>query len=81
MSALALMHLSRSSGERRSTAHGGECPHPDPSRAGRGTMTFSLRFRAAVVSIALFAAFLGIWHLATRRTGTISHHDRRNTPS
>src|SRR5207253_6860951 len=31
-------------------------------------MTFSLRFRAAVVSIALFAAFLGIWHLATRPT-------------
>ena len=31
-------------------------------------MTFSLRFRAAVVSIALFAAFLGIWHLATRST-------------
>ena len=31
-------------------------------------MTFSLRFRAAVVSIVLFAAFLGIWHLATRST-------------
>src|SRR5678815_4000686 len=31
-------------------------------------MTFSLRFRAAVVSIALFAAFLGVWHLATRQT-------------
>src|SRR5678815_1482771 len=31
-------------------------------------MTFSLRFRAAVVSIALLAAFLGIWHLATRST-------------
>jgi nitrate/nitrite transport system permease protein len=31
-------------------------------------MTSSLRFRAAVVSIALFAAFLGIWHLATRST-------------
>jgi nitrate/nitrite transport system permease protein len=31
-------------------------------------MTFSLRFRAAVLSIALFAAFLGIWHLATRST-------------
>ena len=33
-------------------------------------MTFSLRFRAAVVSIVLFAAFLGIWHLATRPTAT-----------
>src|SRR6187551_649333 len=31
-------------------------------------MTFSLRFRAAVVSIALLAGFLGIWHLATRST-------------
>ena len=31
-------------------------------------MTSSLRFRAAVLSIALFAAFLGIWHLATRST-------------
>ena len=31
-------------------------------------MTFSLRFRAAVVSIALFAGFLGVWHLATRHT-------------
>src|SRR5690242_21312318 len=31
-------------------------------------MNPSLRFRAAVVSIALFAAFLGIWHLATRPT-------------
>src|SRR6187431_217841 len=31
-------------------------------------MTFSLRFRAAIVSIALLAAFLGIWHLATRST-------------
>ena len=32
-------------------------------------MTFSLRFRAAIVSIALLVAFLGIWHLATRGTG------------
>src|SRR6186713_408394 len=31
-------------------------------------MTFSLRFRAAIVSIALLAAFLGIWHIATRST-------------
>ncbi len=29
-------------------------------------MTSSLRFRAAVVSVALFLAFIGIWHLATR---------------
>jgi nitrate/nitrite transport system permease protein len=35
-------------------------------------MTFSLRFRAAVLSIALFAAFLGIWHLATRSTAAIT---------
>jgi len=35
-------------------------------------MTFSLRFRAAVVSIALLAAFLGIWHLATRGTGAVA---------
>ena len=33
-------------------------------------MTFSLRFRAAIVSAVLFAAFLGVWHLATRSTGT-----------
>ena len=36
-------------------------------------MTFSLRFRAAVVSIVLFAAFLGIWHLATRGTGAVAN--------
>src|SRR6201991_1423838 len=35
-------------------------------------MTASLRLRAAVVSIALFAAFLGIWHLATRSTAAVS---------
>src|SRR2546429_83619 len=34
-------------------------------------MTSSLRFRAAIVSIALFLAFVGIWHLATRGTGTV----------
>ena len=33
-------------------------------------MTTSLRFRAAVVSIVLFLAFIGVWHLATRGTGT-----------
>ena len=36
-------------------------------------MTFSLRFRAAVVSLVLFAAFLGIWHLATRGTGAVAN--------
>src|SRR5438309_8367157 len=35
-------------------------------------MTFSLRFRAAVVSIALFLAFMGIWHIATRGTGAVA---------
>jgi nitrate/nitrite transport system permease protein len=33
-------------------------------------MSSSLRLRAAVVSIALFLAFTGIWQLATRGTGT-----------
>ena len=33
-------------------------------------MTTSLRFRAGLVSIVLFLAFIGIWHLATRGTGT-----------
>ncbi|WP_441242748.1 nitrate ABC transporter permease [Tardiphaga sp. 768_D3_N2_1] len=33
-------------------------------------MTTSLRFRAAVVSIALFLAFIGVWHLATRQTAS-----------
>ena len=35
-------------------------------------MTASLRFRAAIVSIALFMAFIGVWHLATRGTGTVA---------
>ena len=35
-------------------------------------MTFSLRFRAAVVSIALFLAFMGIWHIATRGTSAVA---------
>ena len=35
-------------------------------------MTTSLRLRAAVVSIALFLAFVGIWHIATRGTGTVA---------
>ncbi|RYX98707.1 MAG: nitrate ABC transporter, permease protein, partial [Bradyrhizobiaceae bacterium] len=33
-------------------------------------MITSLRVRAAVVSIAIFLAFIGVWHLATRSTGT-----------
>src|SRR3981081_944871 len=35
-------------------------------------MTASLRFRAAIVSIALFVAFIGIWHIATRGTSTVA---------
>src|SRR6202451_2095825 len=35
-------------------------------------MTFSLRFRAAIISIALFAAFVGIWQIATRASGTVA---------
>src|SRR3954447_18007960 len=38
-------------------------------------MIFSLRFRAAIVSIALLAAFLGIWHIATRGTGATAAMD------
>ena len=33
-------------------------------------MTSSLRFRAAIVSILILAAFLGAWHLATRGSGS-----------
>ena len=35
-------------------------------------MTSSLRFRAAIVSVALFLGFIGIWHIATRGTGTVA---------
>ena len=35
-------------------------------------MISSLRFRAAIVSIALLAAFFGIWHIATRGSGTVA---------
>ena len=38
-------------------------------------MTASLRFRAAIVSIALFVAFIGVWHIATRGTGAGRHHE------
>ena len=35
-------------------------------------MTSSLRLRAAVLSVAIFFAFIGAWHLATRGTGATS---------
>ncbi|KIZ42921.1 MULTISPECIES: nitrate ABC transporter permease [Rhodopseudomonas] len=35
-------------------------------------MTSSLRVRAAVVSIAIFLAFIGVWHIATRGTGAVA---------
>jgi nitrate/nitrite transport system permease protein len=34
-------------------------------------MMASLRFRAALLSIALFVALIGVWHLATRGTGQV----------
>ena len=33
----------------------------------------SLRLRAAIVSVVLFAAFLGTWHLATRSTSAVGN--------
>jgi len=36
-------------------------------------MNASLRLRAAIVSIALFLAFIGIWHIATRGTGAVAN--------
>ena len=35
-------------------------------------VTASLRFRAAIVSVALFMAFLGVWYLATRSTAAVT---------
>ncbi|MDB5516149.1 MAG: nitrate transporter permease, partial [Tardiphaga sp.] len=35
-------------------------------------MSASLRFRAAMVSVVLFLAFVGSWHIATRGTGTVA---------
>ncbi len=35
-------------------------------------MSSSLRLRAAVVSVAIFLAFIGAWHLATRSTITVA---------
>jgi nitrate/nitrite transport system permease protein len=36
-------------------------------------MPKSLRLRAAVMSVAIFLAFLGTWHLATRGTGAVAN--------
>ena len=36
-------------------------------------MTSSLKLRAAIVSVAIFLAFIGAWHLATRSTGTVAN--------
>src|SRR4029078_10629265 len=38
-------------------------------------MTRSLPFRAAVLSVLIFAAFLLAWHLATRGTGAVQQMD------
>jgi nitrate/nitrite transport system permease protein len=35
-------------------------------------MSSSLRLRAAIVSVAIFLAFIGAWHLATRSTGSVA---------
>src|SRR6201987_549080 len=35
-------------------------------------MSASLRFRAALVSVVIFVAFVGAWHIATRGTGTVA---------
>ncbi len=35
-------------------------------------MSSSLRFRAAIVSVAIFLTFIGAWHLATRSTGSVA---------
>ena len=35
-------------------------------------MTSSLRFRAGLLTVALFAAFIAVWHLATRSTTTVA---------
>src|SRR5580692_3992174 len=35
-------------------------------------MTSSLRFRAAIVSIALFAVFIAVWHIASRGSGPVA---------
>jgi nitrate/nitrite transport system permease protein len=39
---------------------------------GEKEMTSSLRLRAAFVSVALFLAFIGVWHLATRTGAAVA---------
>src|SRR6202522_4786125 len=36
-------------------------------------MTSSLRLRAGIISVALFLAFIGLWHLATRSTSAVGN--------
>src|SRR5277367_428030 len=36
-------------------------------------MTSSLRLRAAIISVALFLAFIGVWHLATRSNAAVGN--------
>lgn len=36
-------------------------------------MTNSLRVRAAIMSVAILAVFLGAWHIATRSTGSVAN--------
>src|ERR1700742_62189 len=36
-------------------------------------MTSSLRLRAAIISVALFLAFIGVWHLATRGSSAVGN--------
>ncbi len=36
-------------------------------------MSSSLRLRAAIVSVLLFAVFIGVWHLATRSTAAVGN--------
>ncbi len=43
-------------------------------------MTLSLSWRAAIVSVALFAVFLFAWHIATRGSGVVANMDP-NMPS
>ena len=38
-------------------------------------MTSSLTWRAAVVSIVIFVAFMLAWHIATRGSGTVAQMD------
>ena len=38
-------------------------------------MTSSLSLRAGLVSILIFLAFIGAWHLATRGVGTVQQMD------